>query len=196
MALYLHPAQLLLVVLLVACFGSFTWAVRNFFVQPESLTVGLKLTLLAGAVFALLHLVIIVTTPELAPLGVAIGAALYVLSLVVFWWAIRANKVKPLSACFSQNEQLHLVQHGPYRFVRHPFYCSYLLTWIAGAVGTMSPWLAVTAVIMFVLYLTAAVNEENKFARSPLASAYATYRDTTGRFFPKPLKLMAGRHSQ
>lgn len=188
--------QIILLVLLVACFASFTWAVRNFFVQPEQRTTGLRLTLLAGFVFVVLHIAVILRSSALQPLWFSLAVVLYLLSLTIFWWAIAANRVKPLSACFAQEEQLHLVQHGPYRFVRHPFYCSYLLAWLAGAVGTLNIWLALTAVTMFVLYLTAAINEENKFAASPLALEYASYRGSTGRFFPKPFKVMAGRHSE
>ena len=182
-------SKILLTTLLVGCFGSFTWAVRNFFVKPDRLTSGVRLTLLTGTTFAICHLLVILFSPALPVVAIGIAAALYVLSLVVFWWAIAANRIKPLAACFAQHEQLHLVQHGPYRFVRHPFYCSYLLAWIAGAVGTLSIWLALTAVVMFILYRTAAVNEENKFASSPLAGAYAAYRAATGRFLPKPFKL-------
>lgn len=186
--------QALLTLLLVACFGSFTWAVRNFFVKPERITAGLRITLLIGTLFALLHLAVILTTRDLQLLPVGVAAGLYCSALAIFWWAIAANRVKPLSACFSQNEQLHLVQHGPYQFVRHPFYCSYLLAWLAGAVGTLNILLGLTSVIMFVLYLTAALKEESKFASSPLADAYARYRISTGRFFPKPFRPTTGRH--
>ncbi|HLH03906.1 MAG TPA: isoprenylcysteine carboxylmethyltransferase family protein [Bryobacteraceae bacterium] len=178
--------RIVLAALLLACFGSFTWGVRNFFVKPEKMALGMRVTLMSGTLFSVLHLLTILfwSTPETVP--AAIAAGLYGLSCAMFWWAIRANRVKPLAACFAKSEAAHLVQHGPYRYVRHPFYCSYLLAWVAGAVGTMNIWLAFTAAVMFVLYLTAAVNEENKFAASPLADAYAAYRASTGRFFPKP----------
>ena len=179
----------LLTILLLSSFGSFTWGVRKFFVKPEKLTLGVRLTLGAGTLFSVLHLLTILFWSTLLPVPVLIAALLYIASLAIFWWAIRANHVKPLAACFSDAEAVHLVQHGPYRFVRHPFYCSYLLAWIAGAVGTLNIWLAFTAAIMFVLYLTAAINEENKFAASSLAETYAAYRAATGRFFPKPFKL-------
>jgi len=32
--------------------------------------------------------------------------------------------------------------------------------------------------------------EEQKFSRSPLASAYERYRSHTGLFFPNPVKLL------
>jgi len=47
--------------------------------------------------------------------------------------------------------------------------------------------------VMLVIYVWAAVVEEAKFARSPLASAYERYRSHTGLFFPNPVKLLARR---
>jgi len=192
----LSSLQVLLAVLLLTCFGSFAWAVRKFFVKPEQMTSGLKMTMLAGSLFALLHLLTILRTPVLQTPAVVIGAVLYCLALAIFWWTIAAHRLKPLAACFSQNEQLHLVRHGPYRFVRHPFYCSYLLTWLAGALATLNIWLGLTFVVMFVLYLIAALKEEHKFASSPLAEAYEQYRSATGRFLPSPFKLIANRHAR
>lgn len=188
--------QVLLAVLLLMCLASFTWAVRNFFIRPEQMTAGLKITLLAGILFAPLHFLTILHAPVLPMPAVTIGAMLYCLALAIFWWTVAAHRRRPLAACFSQNEQLHLVQHGPYRFVRHPFYCSYLLAWLAGALATLNVWLGLTFIVMFVLYLIAARNEENKFASSPLAEAYARYRSATGRFLPSPFKLIANRHAR
>ncbi|MDQ2840115.1 MAG: hypothetical protein M3Y72_03570, partial [Acidobacteriota bacterium] len=144
----------------------------------------------------LLHLLTILHTPLLQMPAVLVGALLYCVALAIFWWTIAAHRLKPLAACFSQNEQLHLVQHGPYRFVRHPFYCSYLLAWLAGALATLNIGLGLTFIVMFLIYLIAARNEEIKFASSPLAEAYAQYRSATGRFLPSPFKLIANRHAR
>ena len=43
--------------------------------------------------------------------------------------------------------------------------------------------------VMFVIYVLAAAEEEQKFTRSPLAEAYGRYRARTGLFFPNPIKL-------
>jgi protein-S-isoprenylcysteine O-methyltransferase Ste14 len=185
--------QILLALLLFTCLSSFGWAMRRFFVKPDHMTPGLKMTLAAGLVFAITHFYVILGTPALKPLAVAAAVTLYCLALGIFWWTISAHRVKPLAACFSRHEELHLVKHGPYRFVRHPFYCSYLLAWLAGAVGTLDPRLALTFVVMFVLYLVAAVSEEKKFASSSLSEAYADYCGATGRFLPSPWKMMRRR---
>ncbi len=188
--------QVLLALLLLACLSSFSWAMRKFFVKPEQITAGLRITLLAGVSCAVAHFVVIARTPEFKLPAVLAGFVLYCLSLAIFWWTIASHRSKPLAACFSKDEQLHLVQHGPYRLMRHPFYCSYLLAWLAGAVATLNPWLAGAFVVMFALYLTAARDEEKKFASSSLSRAYASYCSSTGQFFPNPLKLMTSRRSR
>ncbi len=188
--------QLVLALLLLVCLTSFTWAMRNFFVKPERMTPGLRVTLAAGFVFSLTHFVVLFRTSDIQLIPAIAAATLYCTALGLFWWTIASHRVQPLAACFSRNEELHLVQHGPYRLVRHPFYCSYLLTWLAGAVATLNPVLGLTFVVMFFLYLAAARNEESKFATSSLAEAYSQYRRSTGQFFPSPLKVIMHRRVQ
>jgi protein-S-isoprenylcysteine O-methyltransferase Ste14 len=75
---------------------------------------------------------------------------------------------------------------GPYRFVRHPFYCSYLLTW---AEFRLLP----TVTIMLIIYTRAAKLEEEKFTRSSLAETYKSCRTRTGLFLPNPIKMLSLR---
>jgi protein-S-isoprenylcysteine O-methyltransferase Ste14 len=185
----------LLGMLLFACLGSFAWSMRNFFVRPAKLTAGLRVTLLAAFVFACLHVVAIFTTDTYVTQAALVGCVSYVLALVIFWWAIAVNRKRPLAACFSEREQLHLVEQGPYRYIRHPFYCSYLLTWFAGAIATLNFGLALTVLAMLALYIIAAQSEEKKFADSPLRDYYAEYQRHTGQFIPKFWKLRALRRS-
>jgi protein-S-isoprenylcysteine O-methyltransferase Ste14 len=143
-----------------------------------------------GSVFAVVHLAAILLTPAITPLRAVCGALLYLSALALFWWAISANASRPLSAAFSPDPPAHLMDEGPYRFIRHPFYCSYLLTWTAGVVATAQLWLLPTLAVMLVIYVRAATIEEQKFTDSPLAETYENYRTRTGRFLPNPLKLL------
>jgi protein-S-isoprenylcysteine O-methyltransferase Ste14 len=174
--------------LLAACLASFGWAMRKFFVQPAGLTAGMQLIKICGIAFGILHLAAIAATPRIATVRGISGAALYLCALVLFWCAIRTSLRHPLSAAFSPDLPNHLVAQGPYKIIRHPLYCSYLLCWLAGWMATGRLWLAPTIAVMFVIYLIAAAEEEKKFLRSPLADAYAQYRARTGLFFPNPLK--------
>jgi protein-S-isoprenylcysteine O-methyltransferase Ste14 len=162
---------------------------RHFFVQPAGLTTGMQVTKWFGLIFSVLHLSLLLFHPLPAEDG-RLAAALYLASLGLFWWAIHTNRAKPLSAVFSPDPPLHLVKRGPYRWIRHPFYTSYLLTWSAGVVATGRVWLICSLVIMTIIYWRAARQEEAKFLRSALASVYAAYRSRTGLFAPSVVALL------
>jgi len=164
---------------------------NNFFFQPAGDVPGMKAIRYSSASFAVLHLVAILVAPAVPPAQVLVAGGLYLLALGLFWWAIRTNWARHLSAAFSPDAPEHVVTTGPYRFVRHPFYSSYLLTWAAGVFAAGSLWLLPTVFVMFFLYQKAARAEELKFSRSPLASLYRRYRETTGCFFPNAFKLIA-----
>jgi len=125
-----------------------------------------------------------------------LGALLYLWSLGLYWWAIRTNSAARLSAAFSSDLPAHLVKDGPYRFIRHPFYCAYALAWSAGAVATARWWLLPTVAVMLFIYWKAAMIEEQKFSRSSLAADYQRYRERTAWLVPNPRKLLLARRSQ
>lgn len=178
---------------LITCLASFVWAMRKFFVWPAGATSGAQLITACGVVFGALHLLAILATRNLTMTRLLIGVLLYFSALGLFWWAIHTSIRRPLSAAFSPDVPAHLVVDGPYRVIRHPFYCSYLMCWLAGWVVTDRTWLAPTVAIMVIVYLVAAASEEKKFMRSPLADAYREYRSCTGLLVPNPLKLLSSR---
>jgi len=180
--------RLCLTALLAGCFLSFAWGMRYFFRHPANGSSGMKIIQACGTVFALLQLAAVLLYFQSLTAGI-VAALLYVASLALFWSTIRANRAIPLSAAFLDDLPVHLNDRGPYRYIRHPFYTSYLLAWLAGVVAVRSLWLAPTAIVMLAIYWKASQTEENKFARSNLAASYAAYRARAGRFLPNPWKL-------
>ncbi|HTW65194.1 MAG TPA: isoprenylcysteine carboxylmethyltransferase family protein [Bryobacteraceae bacterium] len=178
-------------VLLTCCLASSWWGMRRFFTRPGGLTASMRLIAGCATVFGILHLYAILSGSNRTAERSVAGSALYILSVGLFWWAIKTSLGKPLSAAFSPDTPAHLVRSGPYRFVRHPLYTSYILTWLAGWVVTVQWWLIPTVLIMTVIYFVASSAEEQKFLRSPLADAYQQYRFRTGRFLPNLFKLLA-----
>jgi len=174
--------------LLIGCLASFGWAMSKFFLQPAGLTTGMKVVKGCGVAFGMVHFAAIIATPGIAAVRGVSGAAFYLCAIGLFWWAIHTSLRQPLSAAFSPDLPAHLVAQGPYKIIRHPLYCSYLLCWLAGWVVTARLWLGPTVAVMLVIYVLAAAEEEKKFTRSPLAEAYRQYRARTGLFFPNPLK--------
>lgn len=178
--------QVLNLAAMLACFGSFTWAIKRFFRVEGQQGGGMKAISALGTVFVLIHAASLVYfgTPWTGTAAAALG--IYATSFLVFWSTVRANRQAPLTLAYTEDEPQHLVTRGPYRWVRHPFYTSYTLAWIAGCLASSFWPLGATVVVMFALYYRAATHEELKFERSPLADEYARYVQRTGRFFPRP----------
>ena len=81
-------------------------------------------------------------------------------------------------------ERHTLVTHGPYRWIRHPFYVAMALI-VLGSALVAANWfmLACGAVVFALLAVRSRVEEEQLAAR--FGEAYRDYRSRTGRFFPK-----------
>ena len=77
-----------------------------------------------------------------------------------------------------------LVLHGPYRWIRHPFYDSAGLLTVAISLVAGNWFLFVTGVIGFgLLIIRTRTEEEHLVAR--FGDSYRTYMQRTGRFFPR-----------
>ena len=171
---------------------SFGWGARAFFVRTAGLPFAAKLIVACYVVFALLHYGAIRSADNLTAGRTVAAAAMYLGALGLFWWAVRVNRSRPLSAAFSPDAPQFLVQAGPYRYIRHPFYSSYLAAWTAGVIATGDLWLTPTVAVLLTLYLRAITLEERKFLHSHLAGAYSEYRRRTGCLVPNPIKMIFG----
>ena len=77
-----------------------------------------------------------------------------------------------------------LVIHGPYRWVRHPFYDSAALLALALSLITANWLFFVTGVVLFcLLIIRTRTEEENLVAR--FGDSYRAYMERTGRFLPR-----------
>lgn len=77
-----------------------------------------------------------------------------------------------------------LVTHGPYRWVRHPFYDSVAVLILAISLAAANWFLLVTGcAFMFLAVLRTGTEEEKLVAR--FGDAYRVYMVQTGRFVPK-----------
>jgi protein-S-isoprenylcysteine O-methyltransferase Ste14 len=185
--------QIILATLLGACLVSFGWGMRSFFVQPSGYTPGMRVIAACGYTFAALHFGAILLARYVSLERFWLAASFYAAGLALYWWTVAANRKRRLSAAFSDDLPTHLVQDGPYHLVRHPFYCSYLLAWSAGVIGSGCLWLLATVAVMLGIYLRAAYVEERKFARCGLAKEYEAFRSRTGLLIPNPWKMLTGR---
>lgn len=126
-----------------------------------------------------------------------LALALAACSATTFTWAVRSIQRRQLTAAFSPDAPLELLQRGAFGVVRNPFYLAYMLAFAMPVVATGS-WLGLApAGWMSGIYLRAVMLEERKFLAGPLAEEYRRYCARTGRFLPRIRSLtqaMRARH--
>ncbi len=125
------------------------------------------------------------------PAGLAL--ALYALSTLLFLWSAISARHAMLKLAFTPDAPQFIVKRGPYKWVRHPFYSSYLLYW--GAPLLLCPYSLVVwgaFCLMGSIYMIAAIMEERRFAMSEIGSIYRDYAGQTGRFLP-PIRSLVGK---
>jgi protein-S-isoprenylcysteine O-methyltransferase Ste14 len=102
----------------------------------------------------------------------AISLTLFAGSILLFGWSATTIRGYGFSASFTRHASRDLVDFGPFKYVRHPFYTSYLLYWLAFTLTPGGPIPLAIFAAMFLLYDKAA-REEEKY----LKQTHPTYLD-------------------
>ena len=166
-----------------ACFASFSWGAVRHFHSAGSVPRGMRfieaVSVVTMAVFAWL-----VFVRPLSTLWPAVPV-LCLLSWVLFIWAVRTTRNARFALAFSGTHPPAVLMSGPYRYVRHPFYTSYLVFWFSTCIATTSslPWIGL--LLLLICYVIAAREEEHIMSRGRLGTEYADYAARTGMFLPR-----------
>ncbi|WP_347259321.1 isoprenylcysteine carboxylmethyltransferase family protein [Rudaea sp.] len=174
----------LLCLIAFASFAIYAMAIRSLFSREHGVDPRMKALQMAGVLSALVH---VATLAWIADTGLAQGllaAIVYLGGLGIFFAARREIRAQPLTLAFSPDRPSHLVESGVYRWIRHPFYTAYALTWLGGLITVPNPPVAITSAMMWISYWCAARAEERKFEASPLRDEYRRYRQRSGMFWP------------
>ncbi|MBE7733596.1 methyltransferase family protein [Devosia faecipullorum] len=163
--------------------GAYMWSVRHHF-SSETMPPGARVVAasVTGSTVIMLVLTWLVDQPLLAQI---VGLAIQLCSVCIFYAAIMASRKARLRFVFDPAHPHSLVEEGPYRLVRHPFYLSYSIFWSGWAIATWSIIAAACALLLIWLYIKAARLEERNFEASSLSSNYADYKARTGFFLPR-----------
>ena len=106
-------------------------------------------------------------------------------SIALYEWARAAIWGRRFGIAWGDHVPEELCEAGPYRYVRHPLYLSYMLAWLAALVALPHWSTAVLLVVNVVVFTVAARSDEATIGTSPLAAAYAEYRGRAGMFWPR-----------
>jgi protein-S-isoprenylcysteine O-methyltransferase Ste14 len=167
----------------LAVVAQYSWALKAHFNSPK-MPAGTVMISVVVAATTLLYIALLWAGPQ-PPAATLVGLILQGFSLWLFWAAIRASRAARLKMAFDVQNPHALVTEGPYRYLRHPFYTSYLIFWIGLAIATWSLLALPSLCVIAAIYVAAALGEERKFARTGMSDEYAAYRQRTGFFWPR-----------
>jgi protein-S-isoprenylcysteine O-methyltransferase Ste14 len=166
--------------------GIYIWSLRGHFVS-RTMPQGTRVISVAVAITTVFYILLVFSAEQ--PLWTQVaGFVLQLAAGVLFFAAIAASREARLEYVFTSEKPRGLVESGPYRHIRHPFYTSYIVFWSGWALATWSLYSLVPLAIFVVAYVIAARNEEQKFAETPMAASYAAYKQRAGLFWPKLIR--------
>jgi protein-S-isoprenylcysteine O-methyltransferase Ste14 len=122
---------------------------------------------------------------SLTPKAWQVGASVlcFVLANMLSWTSARAlgRQLRFDAAIGTEHE---LIQHGPYRLVRHPIYTSFLC--ILWGIGWMAatPWRFMAATIVFLAGTEIRVRIEERLLGERFGEQFRQYRGSTSAYLP------------
>lgn len=119
------------------------------------------------------------------------GVLLVLASMTTIGWTIGSHRV-PLALWHQKNDTaVQIVNWGPYKYVRHPFYASFLMAQVAAFLVAPQIITAIGLVHAVVALSFTARREEARFLASTFGTEYRSYMAQTGRLMPGVGRLAA-----
>lgn len=111
-----------------------------------------------------------------------LGLALAISGIALRWWAVMTLGRFFTTRVTTAADQT-VVEHGPYRFVRHPSYAGGLLT-ILGVILCSTNWLSITCFVVALPGFAYRIAVEEQALTSALGDRYRNYMSRTKRLVP------------
>jgi protein-S-isoprenylcysteine O-methyltransferase Ste14 len=173
----------ILTVLASTIFAAFAWALRFHFSSLRMPIGMVGLSALSVTVFSISIAHFSTHPPDRMPFALAF--AIMILAGGLFFWSVNASRNAKLRLAFDVIDQSELVDCGPFRFLRHPFYASYNLFWLACAIATGSIVVLLGSVALLSTYVVLARREERGLLASPVGESYRAYQARAGFMLPR-----------
>jgi len=113
----------------------------------------------------------------------AIGTTAVVAAVAVVWWCAAANRFLSARSRIQSDRGHSVVQHGPYRFVRHPLYASRIVL-ITGVALTLGSWIALVPAALNALLLVVRTSLEDRLLTTELPGYREYAKHVPARLVP------------
>ncbi|MEX1198099.1 MAG: isoprenylcysteine carboxylmethyltransferase family protein [Pseudohongiellaceae bacterium] len=183
----------LLIILYLSIVASLVWGRLRFFSvdpgMPRLTALGYDLAVITQMAVTFYYMA---NVTQITKMEITAGALAYALALFLFWWSIRT--ARSLDFAFSSKVGA-IVTTGPFGWVRHPFYTSYILVWLTSSLLFRSPILWITLIYLVTFYFLSARREERIILESDQGKSYRLYQNKVGMFLPR-IKSWKRSHSK
>lgn len=120
-----------------------------------------------------------------------IACLLALTSVGMICWTVGSHRV-PLALWHQENDApASIVTWGPYKYVRHPFYASFLITQTAAVLAFPHVLSGAAFLYSIVVLSVTARREEARLVKSSFGAEYRGYMTRTGRLVPGLGRLSA-----
>ncbi len=161
----------------------------KFYTATEGLMIAVPRFVLLGA--SLAGMLVYSINPQLMnwsalplPFGLRwFGFFIGLIALVLFFWVLRSLG-QNFSTTLTINQDQTLVIHGPYHWVRHPMYTSFVLLWVGFFVISTNWFIGLTGIVGFVLAIVVRTPKEEQMMTERFGAEYITYMKCTRRYLP------------
>lgn len=113
------------------------------------------------------------------------GAVVALISVLLYEWTRRSVIDRNFYVGLAGEVPVAVCDTGPYRYIRHPFYFSYMLAFLGVAIAFPSPIVAAVCLLNIGLFAYMAIDDERVLLASKLAPDYQNYKQRVGMFLPR-----------
>ena len=113
-----------------------------------------------------------------------LGAGVLAGGLLLLWYA-HHHLGRSFHSLVMSKEHQKLVTTGPYRWIRHPIYTAYLMSYLGGGLLSSNWVLTLVPVTMYAILVGIRMGEEEEVLKEKFGPAYDEYIKETGRLLPR-----------
>jgi protein-S-isoprenylcysteine O-methyltransferase Ste14 len=125
------------------------------------------------------------------PLSIGLEVASVVfstLSIALISLTLGTHRI-PIALWHQNNDApRNIVTWGAYAHIRHPFYASFLLAFLAALLYSPQLLTLIGLIYGFIMLNATAAREEKRLSQSDFGQEYVEYIGKTGRFFPRLMR--------
>jgi len=128
-------------------------------------------------------LLILFGTGQVGPARLAAAMAMAPAAVALTWWAV-PNLGRQWAISAGLYDDHELVRTGPYRYLRHPIYCSMLLVFAAVAALFARGPVLLAVLPLFLAGTELRVRAEDRLLAERFGADFETYRGATSAYLP------------